>query len=113
MQQVLQFSELEEKAAEVADILRLLSNNRRLLMLCLLAKSGEMSVGALCQEVGLSQSALSQHLAKLRADNLVKTRRDAQTRYYSIADGRVGLLLEALYDIYCAPQPDHRAATYP
>lgn len=96
---------LEEKAAEVSVTLRLLSNEKRLLVLCHLAKAGEMSVTALGGAVRLSQSALSQHLAKLRADGLVTTRRESQTLYYRIADARVGSLLNALYDIYCA-SPD-------
>jgi ArsR family transcriptional regulator, virulence genes transcriptional regulator len=110
MEQGLDIGALEEKAAEVADVLRLLANDRRLLVLCLLAQEGEMSVGALCDEIGISQSALSQHLAKLRGEDLVKTRRDAQTLYYSIADSRVGRLLEALYAIYCAPGADQDSA---
>ena len=96
---------IEEKAAEVSATLRLIANEKRLLVLCRLAQAGEMSVTALGEAVHLSQSALSQHLAKLRADGLVTTRRESQTLYYRIADERVGQLLNALYDIYCAP-PD-------
>jgi DNA-binding transcriptional ArsR family regulator len=95
-------AELQRKGAEVSATLRLLANEKRLLVLCRLAVAGEMSVGALGEAVGLSQSALSQHLAKLRADGLVATRREAQVLHYRIADGRVRRLLEALYDIYCA-----------
>lgn len=94
---------LEEKAREVSALLRLIANEKRLLTLCQLSLAGEMSVAALGEEVGLGQSALSQHLAKLRAAGLVATRREAQTLYYRIADPRIGKLLEALYDIYCAP----------
>ena len=96
---------LEDKAAEVSATLRLIANEKRLLVLCRLAQAGEMSVTALGEAVRLSQSALSQHLAKLRADGLVTTRRESQTLYYRIADERVGQLLNALYDIYCA-SPD-------
>jgi ArsR family transcriptional regulator, virulence genes transcriptional regulator len=96
---------LEEKAAEVSATLRLIANEKRLLMLCRLALAGELSVTALGEDVNLSQSALSQHLAKLRGDGLVTTRRESQTLYYRIADERVGQLLNALYDIYCA-SPD-------
>jgi len=78
------------------------SHEKRLLALCRLAIAGEMSVGALAEAVGLSQSALSQHLAKLRADGLVETRREAQVLHYRISDPRVGRLLAALYEIYCA-----------
>ena len=92
---------LEERAAQVSGTLRLLANEKRLLVLCHLAKLGEMSVTELGAEVSLSQSALSQHLAKLRADELVTTRRDGQTIHYRIADERVAKLLAALYAIYC------------
>lgn len=92
---------LQEKAAEVSGTLRLLASDKRLLVLCRLALADEMSVTALGSEVGLSQSALSQHLAKLRAKGLVTTRREGQTLYYRIADERIGRLLQALYDIYC------------
>ena len=98
---------LEARAAEVSATLRLLANEKRLLVLCRLALEGEMSVTALGKAVGLSQSALSQHLAKLRADKLVATRRQSQTLFYRIADERIGRLLTALYDIYCAsPQQE-------
>ena len=91
----------KEKAAEVAAVLRLLSNEKRLLILCHLAQEGEVSVTPLARLVGLSQSALSQHLARLREDKLVSTRRDSQVLYYRIADDRVGRILSALYEIYC------------
>ena len=93
---------LQRKSAEVSVTLRMLSHEKRLLALCRLAIAGEMSVGALAEAVGLSQSALSQHLAKLRADGLVETRREAQVLHYRISDPRVGRLLAALYEIYCA-----------
>ncbi len=95
-------AQVQEKVAEVSATLRLLANEKRLLVLCRLAIAGEMSVGALAEAVGLSQSALSQHLARLRADGLVATRRDGQVLHYRIGDPRVRRLLEALYGIYCA-----------
>jgi DNA-binding transcriptional ArsR family regulator len=91
----------EAKAAEAADMLKLLANERRLLILCRLAAEREMPVGALADAVGLSQSALSQHLAKMREEGLVATRREAQTIHYRIADARVARLLKVLKDIYC------------
>lgn len=97
---------LERKAGEVSAALRLIANRKRLLILCRLALAGEMSVSALGQAVGLNQSALSQHLAKLREDGLVSTRRESQTLHYRIADPRIERLLGALHDIYCAPQED-------
>lgn len=96
---------LRERSAEVAATMRLLGNEKRLLALCLLAQSGEMSAGALGDAVGLSQSALSQHLALLREEGLVTARRAAQTQHYRLADARVGALLAALHDVYCGPQP--------
>lgn len=94
-------AELQRKAAEVSATLRLLSNEKRLLALCELAEAGEMSVGALGEAVGLSQSALSQHLSLLRAEGAVSTRREAQTMYYRIADARITALLRVLRDLYC------------
>jgi DNA-binding transcriptional ArsR family regulator len=97
---------LKERAADVSATLRLLANEKRLLVLCHLAVAGEMSVTALGVAVDLGQSALSQHLARLRADGLVTTRRESQVLHYRIADPRVGRLLEALHEIYCAsPDP--------
>jgi len=93
---------IQANAGEVADVLRALSNEARLQMLCHLG-TGELSVGELNARVDLSQSALSQHLAKLRSEGLVATRREAQTIYYRIADRRVMELVAALHDIYCKP----------
>src|SRR5690606_29679911 len=77
-----------------AELLRVLANGRRLEVLCAL-REGELSVGQLLERVGLSQSALSQHLARLRADGIVATRRAGQTIFYRIADGEVLTILEA------------------
>jgi ArsR family transcriptional regulator, virulence genes transcriptional regulator len=93
----------EDQAAEVARLLRLLANERRLLVLCHLAGAGEIGVGALADLVGLSQPALSQHLAKLREDGLVATRKDAQAVYYRLADPRVARLLGLLREMFCPP----------
>jgi DNA-binding transcriptional ArsR family regulator len=92
---------LEDKAVEAAEFLKLLANPQRLLILCRLSVEREMSVGQLQGAVGLSQSALSQHLAKLRDDGLVATRREAQTIHYRIADKEVQRVLALLKDIYC------------
>lgn len=90
---------LKKKADEAADLLSAMSNAKRLLILCNLV-SGEMPVGQLAETVGLSQSALSQHLAKLRSRKLVSTRRDAQTIYYSISSDSVYRVLETMSGIY-------------
>ena len=92
---------LEDKAVEAAEFLKLLANPQRLLILCRLAVEQEMSVGQLEEAIELSQSALSQHLAKLRDDGLVATRREAQTIHYRIADKNVQRVLTLLKDIYC------------
>jgi DNA-binding transcriptional ArsR family regulator len=94
-------AELERKAAEAAGLLKLLANENRLLILCRLAVAGEMSVGDLADAVDLSQSALSQHLAKMREDGLLATRREAQTVFYRIADPNAARLLALLKSIYC------------
>ncbi|MBN9789420.1 transcriptional regulator [Pseudonocardia sp. TMWB2A] len=90
-----------EKAAEVAQLLKAIGNGRRLMMLCKLVEQGEMTVGDLADGVGLSQSALSQHLAKMRDEGLVAYRRESQTLWYRIADPRTEALLATLYQLYC------------
>ena len=91
----------EANASTVAELLKALGNTRRLMVMCKLAEHGEMRVNALAEEVGLSQSALSQHLAKMRAEGLVDFRREAQTAWYRIADPRCRTLLATLHDLYC------------
>lgn len=91
--------ELEKNAEKAANLLKALSNDKRLLILCALYKN-EKCVGELEGIVNLSQSALSQHLARLRRDELVITRRDAQTIYYSLEDTTVKAMLQTLYGIY-------------
>ena len=89
------------KAEGVAALLTAMGNGRRLMVLCKLVEHGEMSVGALARDVALSQSALSQHLAKMRDEGLVTFRREGQTLWYRIADPRTEALLAALYQLYC------------
>ncbi|MEF2553189.1 metalloregulator ArsR/SmtB family transcription factor [Aurantimonas sp. A2-1-M11] len=83
-------------------MLSLMANAHRLRILCKLAE-GEASVGVLVQEVGVSQSALSQHLARLRTGGLVSTRREAQTIFYSLANDETRAIMDALYQVFCAP----------
>jgi DNA-binding transcriptional ArsR family regulator len=92
---------LAKQAGDAAQLLKLLANEKRLLILCFLAARGEMTVGELVDVVKLSQSALSQHLAKLRADGLVVFRRTAQTLHYRVADKRALQVLQVLKQIYC------------
>ena len=89
---------LQEHAERASVLLKVLSNEKRLQIACVLF-DGERAVGDLEKVVGLSQSALSQHLARLRRDNIVKTRREAQTIYYSLNDPAVEKVLDALCDI--------------
>ncbi len=95
-------ADLRGSARRASALLKAMANERRLLILCCLAM-GEQSVGSLEKQVGLSQSALSQHLARLRRDRLVTTRRAAQTIYYGLASDEVGAVMAALHAIYCAP----------
>jgi DNA-binding transcriptional ArsR family regulator len=92
---------LEANADEAARFLKLLANEQRLLILCHLVENGEMTVNALADTVSLSQSALSQHLARLREDGLVAFRREAQTLHYRVADPRAVRLLKTLKQVFC------------
>ncbi|WP_020228754.1 helix-turn-helix transcriptional regulator [Acidovorax sp. MR-S7] len=92
---------MQQGAARAAALLRVVGNEHRLLVLCLLIELGEASVGTLLEQVELSQSALSQHLARMRHEGLVAFRRDAQTLYYRIADPAVEQLVAALKAIFC------------
>jgi len=101
----MEFRDFQANAREVADILRTLGNERRLMIACKLVEAGEMTVGALVEAIGLSQSALSQHLAKMREDNVVTFRRDGQTLWYRIADSRIEQLIAALHRLFCHAAP--------
>lgn len=92
--------QMRSHADEASRMLRTLGNDSRLMILCLLAQ-GERSVGQLNERLALSQPALSQHLAVLRHEGLVETRRDAQTIYYALADGPATRIIQTLHDIYC------------
>jgi ArsR family transcriptional regulator, virulence genes transcriptional regulator len=100
---------LTEHSAAAANLLSAMANPKRLMILCCLVK-GEVAVGALATKVGLSQSALSQHLSKLRAQKLVNTRRDAQTIYYSSSAESVMRVLETLETLYCEVEQTKSAA---
>ncbi|MDB5572372.1 MAG: transcriptional regulator [Hyphomicrobiales bacterium] len=93
--------ELEAKAEEVSGLLGVIANPRRLLIVCRLAEAGEMTVSRLVEAVGLSQSALSQHLALMRAAGLLATRKEGLNVHYRIADPRALELMQALERIYC------------
>lgn len=93
---------LRSHADEAANLARALANPYRLMILCELHK-GERSVGALERAVGLRQSPLSQHLAKLRRDGWVATRRESQTVYYTLASAKIAQVIALLYRLYCVP----------
>jgi len=102
-----ELSDLSTAAA--SGLLSAMANPKRLMILRSLVK-GEVPVGVLASQVGLSQSALSQHLSKLRAQKLVKTRRDAQTIYYSSTSESVMKVLDTLEDIYSEAETSKSAA---
>lgn len=92
--------EMEKNSAQAVVLLKAMANERRLQLLCLLHNQ-ELSVGELCNKLELSQSALSQHLAWLRRDGLVNTRKEAQTVYYTLSSEEVRALIDLLHNLYC------------
>jgi ArsR family transcriptional regulator, virulence genes transcriptional regulator len=94
---------LQRRAAGLANVLQALANERRLMILCKLVEWGEATVTTLAEAVGLSQSALSQHLAKMRQEGIVAFRRESQTLWYRIADPRIETLFATLHDVFCRP----------
>jgi DNA-binding transcriptional ArsR family regulator len=101
-------AELQDNARRAAGLLKAMSNPSRLVILCQLAE-GERSVGDLEEEVGLSQSGISQHLAVLRREQVVVTRRDKQTVFYSLASDDIVKLMHTLHDVFCKPSKPARA----
>jgi len=99
----------EANAAQVANTLRALANERRLMVLCKLVDWGEANVGSLAEAVGLSHSAASQHLAKMRDEGIVTYRRESQTIWYRIADPSTEMLLGHLQQLYCPPTRSSKA----
>ena len=96
-------ADMAERASEAEQFLKQLANSKRLMVLCALSE-GELSVGELNERISLSQSALSQHLARLRSAGFVATRREAQTIYYRLADDRVERIIQTLYQLFCQPE---------
>ncbi len=94
--------QMSEAADKASALMRTLGHKGRLLVLCQLA-TGEKSVGELSDSLGIPQSPLSQHLARMRKEGLVKTRREAQTIFYSLKADDAGKIIECLYALYCAP----------
>jgi len=100
---IIDLERIQNNAKRASTLLKAMSNQHRLMILCQLVP-GEKCVGELEKIVGLSQSALSQHLARLRRDTLVQTRRDAQTIYYSLSGDEASAVIETLYGLYCATE---------
>lgn len=95
------FADFQKNATEVAGILSALANERRLMILCQLVEYGEATVGSLVDAVGISQSALSQHLSKMREEGIVTFRKESQTVWYRIADPRIEKLFATLHHLFC------------
>jgi DNA-binding transcriptional ArsR family regulator len=91
---------MEEAAQHASAVMKTLGHADRLMILCNLAES-ERAVGDLAEELNISQSSLSQHLARMRAEGLVATRRESQTVYYRLDEGEIREVIEALYRIFC------------
>jgi DNA-binding transcriptional ArsR family regulator len=102
-------AELQRNAVHVATLLKAIANPARLIILCQLIE-GERSVGALERAVGLSQSAISQHLAVLRRGDVVASRREGQTVFYSFASRDVVTLMGTLHAVFCRGAPVRRSA---
>ncbi len=96
------FDAMQRNASDAVNLLKGLANESRLMIMCVLSE-GEVSVGQLNQRIKLSQSALSQHLAVLREQGLVQTRRESQTIYYRLADSAAMNIIELLHNVYCRP----------
>ena len=94
--------DLGQNAEKACALLKSMANETRLMILCQLSEK-EMSVGELLKQVPLSQSALSQHLSMLRREEIVTTRREAQSIKYSLASDGARALIGALYEVYCKP----------
>lgn len=92
---------IQEGAAQAAAMLRAIGNEQRMLVLCLLIEHGELTVGAMLEHVALSQSALSQHLTKMREEGLIAFRREAQTLHYRIENPAVEKLMTTLKNMFC------------
>lgn len=94
------YEEMFDQRVEMAQLLKLIAHESRLMILCLLEKQ-ELPVGEINEQIGLSQSALSQHLAVLRRNNLVATRRKSQTIYYRLSDKKLSKIIHTLRNLYC------------
>ncbi|MGL4600443.1 MAG: ArsR/SmtB family transcription factor [Plesiomonas sp.] len=110
MNNTVEIESMEQNVARAVMLLKAMANEKRLFILCHL-QDKEVSVGVLSERLNLSQSALSQHLAWLRRDGLVKTRKEAQTVFYSLSSHAVKEVISTLHRLYCVEQPEYTDAT--
>ena len=96
---------LQAQARRTSDLLKALSHETRLMILCLLSER-EMSVSEIERVVALPQATVSQQLARLRLDRLVATRREGRVIHYRLADREIGRVIETLHELFCAPAHD-------
>ena len=101
-EQTMDLDLMQANAARASDLMKLLSHPHRLMILCEL-NQGERSVGELAEKIGINQSPLSQHLARMRHEGVVEARREAQTVYYSLAGEETSAVISLLYNLYCQP----------
>lgn len=94
---------IQERAGRASQLLSAMSNQKRLMILCQLVE-GERTVGELAERLGVRQSTISQHLALLKKDGFVESRRDAQSQIYSLVGSEARAVLEALYGLYCTEE---------
>lgn len=100
MKRGVDLEKMEAAAERASALMKTLGLSDRLMILCNLAE-GERAVGELAEELNISQSSLSQHLARMRAEGLVESRRESQTIYYRLSDGEVRKVIRSLYRIFC------------
>ncbi len=98
--QAMDLTKMQDAAKKASEIMKLLGHADRLMILCEL-KTGEQSVGQLTEKIGISQSLVSQHLARMRYEDVVATRREAQVVFYSLKEGPAAILIDTMYDIFC------------
>ena len=91
---------MQAAAQKASEVMKLLGHSDRLMILCEL-KAGEQSVGQLTEKIGISQSLVSQHLARMRYEDVVETRREAQVVFYSLKSGPAAILIDTMYNIFC------------
>jgi DNA-binding transcriptional ArsR family regulator len=96
-------NQMAQSATRASALMKTLGHKDRLMILCHLA-AGEKSVGQIAELLEIPQSPLSQHLSRMRKENLVDTRREAQTIFYSLKSGEASRIVEVLYELYCAPK---------